>query len=566
MYLRQTKRKNKDGSEVSYYQLAETVYNSAAKRPEARIVHNFGRADEVDVDGLRRLAASILRVCNEPDLGDAPVTRVGDIEMEDDRLYGPVYVADALWEQLGIADILRARMAARGCRVPHDRILFSLMANRLDRPCSKLACHEHWLAEEAWLPEARAFSLGQLYRALDFLLQEAESIERDIFFRVADLFNADVDLVFWDTTSFWCEVDEPDEQDEEWCGQSYPALRRRGHSKEGRDGDPQIAVGLALTREGLPVRSWVFPGNTVDATTIERVKADLKGWRLNRCVLVGDAGMYSEANLTALSAGLGRYILAVPMRRHKEVGEQVLTRPGRYREVRPNLEVKEVTVGAGERRTRYFVCRNRDEAAREKAHRERLLEALRAELETLAASADEHPKRACELLASRRFGRYLKRGPVGRLSVDEARVAAEEKLDGKYVLTTNDDTLSAEDVALGYKSLMLIEGCFARMKTAGLRTRPLFHWTPHRIVAHVKLCVLALLIERAAELRCGDTWRNIWLQLRRIRAVRYTLAGRTIVQTTRPAPEALGYLEKLKISKPNKILSVTDPPHDPSPS
>lgn len=119
-------------------------------------------------------------------------------------------------------------------------------------------------------------------------------------------------------------------------------------------------------------------------------------------------------------------------------------------------------------------------------------------------------------------------------------------------------------MALGYKSMMLIEGCFARMKTAGLRTRPVFHWTPHRIVAHVKLCVLALLLERAAEIRTGDTWRNVYQQLRRVRAVRYTLAGRTIVQTTRPTPEALAYLEKLKIPRPKKLLSVTDLPNDPA--
>jgi hypothetical protein len=584
MYLRMTKRKNKDGSEVEYYQLAETVYNRDRKRPEAKIIHNFGRVDQLDKAVLQRLAASILRVCEEPELAEGQGGRVGEIEVEETRSYGPVYVAERLWEELGIGEALRARMAARRCRVPHDRLLLALTANRLEAPCSKLACHEHWLQEEVNLPEAADWKLEQLYRALDFLLEEADGIEKEVFFRVADLFNADVDLIFWDTTNFWCEIDEEDEDEESWRGQDFPALRKRGHNKEGRDGQPQVAVGLALTRDGLPVRSWVFPGNTVDVTTVAKVKEDLRGWRLGRCVFVGDAGMYSTENKEALSKGLGRYILAVPMRKVKEIEQEVLTRPGRYRQVRPNLEVKEVVVGDGERRRRYLLCRNLEEAAREKSHRERLLELLRAEIATLgrrrtdeddesvdeaceppidepatAASEPEkaHPKRVCELLSSRRFGKYLRRDGRGGLEIDEAKVKREERLDGKFVLTTNDDTLSPEDAALGYKSMMIIEGCFRRMKTAGLRTRPLFHWTAHRIVAHIKLCVLALTLQWAAEIRCQDSWRNIFLELRRIRSVRYTTGGQTIVQTTKPTAEALAYLEKLRISPPRKILDIS---------
>jgi hypothetical protein len=120
----------------------------------------------------------------------------------------------------------------------------------------------------------------------------------------------------------------------------------------------RIVVGLAVTRAGFPVRHWVFPGNTVDVSTVEQVKRDLKGWRLSRCVLVGDAGMVSQANLQTLARGGGKYIVCVPMRRGDEVTEEVLARPGRYRAVADNLRVKEVVVGDGERRRRYIVCHN----------------------------------------------------------------------------------------------------------------------------------------------------------------------------------------------------------------
>jgi len=214
-----------------------------------------------------------------------------------------------------------------------------------------------------------------------------------------------VDLIFWDTTTLSCEIDEEDEASEPWQDRTIPALRKRGHNKEGRDGNPQVVVGLALTRDGLPVRSWVFPGNTADVTTITHLKDDLRGWRLNRCVCVGDSGMFSEANRQRLSRALGRYILAVPMRKVTEVQQEVLSRPGRYRDVAANLRVKEVMVGEGERRRRYLVCPNPDEAAREHAHRERLLELVRAELAALDARQAAHPKKACELMASQRFSR-----------------------------------------------------------------------------------------------------------------------------------------------------------------
>jgi len=124
------------------------------------------------------------------------------------------------------------------------------------------------------------------------------------------------------------------------------------------------------------------------------------------------------------------------------------------------------------------------------------------------------------------------------------------------VLTTNDDTLSVADIALGYKGMWIIESCFRRMKTTGLEVRPMFHWMPQRITAHVKLCVLALMIQRAAEIATAMTWRQIQDLLAPIKAVRYTTEGRTIVQTSKIRPESRAALKKLDISTPKTILDV----------
>jgi hypothetical protein len=126
------------------------------------------------------------------------------------------------------------------------------------------------------------------------------------------------------------------------------------------------------------------------------------------------------------------------------------------------------------------------------------------------------------LVSSKRFGPYLSQDDHGRPYIDRAKVRRAEQLDGKFVLTTNDDTLSAADIALGYKGMWIIEACFRRLKTTGLAIRPMFHWTPRRIVAHVKLCVLALMIQRAAEIAAGAPWSQLADVLERLKAVRYT--------------------------------------------
>jgi transposase len=390
----------------------------------------------------------------------------------------------------------------------------------------------------------------------------SEEIERDVFLQAADLLRVDVDLIFYDTTTAYFEIDAADHEPAEWGGRRYAPLRRRGHNKEGRDSQPQVVVALAVTRDGMPVRSWVLPGDTADVATVARIKEDLRAWRLGRCVFVGDAGMYSAANLLALSRGLGRYILAPPPRKLSEVEAEVLMRPGRYKPVADNLLVKEVVVGEGERRRRYVLCRNPREAERQRRHREAVLDELAAELDRLAAGEADHPKAACALLASRRYGRYLATDYLGRPRLDPVKVKAAAKFDGKFVVITNDDTLSAEDVALGYKGAWIIESCFRRLKQTGLELRPIFHWSPRRIEAHVKLCVLALQMQRAAELRCAQPWARVAHELAALKAIR--AQGRAIVQRTK-IPESLGeILKNLGISTPKKIISVAEPASDPA--
>ena len=562
MYLRESRQKRADGSTLAHLQLAENHWDPVTKRSRVRIVYNWGRSDDPEVaERLRRLARSILKRCApEEILAADPSWRLVNAWP-----YGEVYVLEHLWRRLGIADAIHQVLDRRKFEFPLERALFAMVANRACAPCSKLYCHEQWLAEDVRIEGTETLELQHLYRAMDVLEAHKDRLEEAIYFRMADLLNLDVELIFYDTTSLHFEIDDEDAGVGEddlvqgslaAGGKCYPAPRKRGKAKNRRDDVPQIVIGLAVTRDGFPVRHWIFPGNRVDVTTVEQVKQDLKGWRLTRCVFVGDAGMVSKANLETLAKSGGRYIVCMPITLGGEVEREVMRRPGRFKKVAHNLEVKEVVVGDGERRRRYVVCFNPDEAKRQQQHRAQVLNELSAELESLRHQPGEgHSKRVCQLRASGRYGRYVRLSKSGKPMINQAKVKAVAKLDGKFVVHSNDDTLSAEDMALGYKQLQRVEMAWRQLKS-GLRVRPVYHWRPHRIHAHVALTVLALLLERIAEQACDDTWRNIRDDLRQIKLAQLSSPNGAVWQVTEPAPAAANRLKSLKISPPPPLLDV----------
>ena len=144
----------------------------------------------------------------------------------------------------------------------------------------------------------------------------------------------------------------------------------------------------------------------------------------------------------------------------------------------------------------------------------------------------------------------------GLLRVDRAAVADAARYDGKWGVTSNDDTLTAEDLALGYKQLLRVEQCWRQLKS-GMRMRPVFHYRPWRIQAHVTIAMLALLVERIAEVRTGDTWRNLSDQLDHIKVVEYEHNGARVRQTNEIGPELTALLAKLGVPLPPKLHAVT---------
>lgn len=539
MYIRTTTRRNKDGTVARYVQLAHNYRDPADGKCKARILYNFGREEEVDKEALRRLARSIARFLGpEDELGLGPELdgRHG-IRFISSRPMGGAYLLDQLWSQLGIKEALAGLLRKRRFDAPIERALFAMVASRALAPMSKLAVEE-WVSQEVFIPGLPEVSVQHLYRAMDFLLESRQAIEREVFCQVADLLNLEVDLLYFDTTSTYFETEQED------------GFRRRGHSKDRRPDLPQIVVGFAVTREGIPVRSWCWPGNTADMSVVPEVKQDLIGWKLGRVITVLDRGFVSEENLRQLQRAGGHYIVGEKMR-GSERAEEAMARQGRYKKVKENLEVKEVVVGDGEARVRYVLVRNPQEAERDRLRREQILKDLREALAELKGSG--HTKRCCELVSHPVYGRYLKVLKDGRLKINMEAVREDEKLDGKFLVRTSDDTLSPEDVALGYKRLIEVEDSFRCLKHT-LDLRPIYHRLEDRIRSHVLLCWLALLLIRVAETRVGETWPAIKRALEAMHLGEFAGPGGRILQRTETTPSQRHIFQRLNVKEPPLVL------------
>ncbi len=517
MYLRTIGRRNKDGSEVRYVQLAHNEWDPQRKCSVARVIHSFGREDQLDRAAVTRLVRSLSRVL-EPEQA-LIATAPADLQFVRSVALGGAWALDGLWRQLGIDAAIERLLAARRLDVRAERLLFAMVANRALAPFSKLACCE-WLAGDVAIPRLAADALGEdpqpLYRAMDWLLEIEAQLAEQVYWATADLLNLEVDLLFFDTTSTYFERDEPDPETVEEDGVTRAAFRTFGHSKDSREDLPQVVIGMAVTRSGIPIRAWCWPGNTSDQPLIRQVKDELREWKLSRVVWVADRGFQSAENRRYLQRAGGHYIIGEKLRSESVEAKAALARQGRYRTVAGNLEIKEVRVDDGTMRDRFVICKNPDQAERDKAVREQIIRQLE---DAIAGSdrlpAGERAKLAARLQAKRGLKRFLRQTAGGLLRIDRGAVHAEEHLDGKFLLRSSDPTLSAEDIALGYKQLLQVERGWRDMKTT-LDLRPVHHRKQDRIRAHVQLCWLALLLIRVAENQAGDTWRNLRRELQRL--------------------------------------------------
>jgi Transposase DDE domain len=585
VFVRTSTRRNSAGVPVRYLQLVHNTWDPVAGAAKMKVLHSFGREDELDRAAIERLIASLSKLLQPTGaltgaaVPDGSAGRSG-LEFVSARALGGTWALDGVWAQLGLDALLRRLLESTRRDARTERIIFGLVAARAIEPGSKLAT-AGWLTRRTHITgltdgESGGVTEDECYRAMDWLIGTAPQIEREVFWSVASLLDLDVDLLFFDTTSTYFQIDEGDEpvlrDDRGNASDPSPAgadpargedaeawragFRTWGKSKDARGDLPQIVIGMAVTRSGIPVRVWSWPGNTADSALIRQAKADLRAWNLGRVVWVGDRGFTSAANRADLRRGGHAYILGEKLRSGSAEATAALARPGRYATVAGNLQVKEVKIADDER---FIVCSNPEAATRDAALREVMigkLEALIAGSDAL--SATKRAELTGRISASPGPYRYLRHTPAGLLRVDRVKAAAEAKLDGKYLLRCSDPQMPAADIAAGYKQLIQVERGWRDLKTH-LELRPVYHRLEHRIRAHVLLCWLALLLVRIVETKTGRSWTDVRDNLQDLHVGVFTGPAGTFTQTSTPTPGARDLLAALGVTPPKKILDLRPP-------
>lgn len=495
-----------------------------------RVLCRLGRLDQLLASGqLDVLLQSLGRFSDKYAVLGAHLN--GESITTQTRIIGPPLILERLWEECGIKQVLNKLLRERHFQFSVERAVWLTVLHRLVAPGSDRAA-ERW-KQNYVMEGAESLELHHLYRAMAWLgepLPEAgqpaatpfvarttkDLVEEELFSYRRDLFSS-LDLVFFDTTAIYFE------------GEGGQTIGWYGKSKDHRPDRLQMVVGMVLDDRGNPVCSELWPGNAPDVKSLVPIVERLKSrFPVGEVCIVADRGMISAKTMKDIQSRNWKYILGVRMRSSK-VARQVVARAGRYQEVFPAsddpddpapLKVKEVWV----EQQRYIVCRNEEEARRDRLERETIVASLK----------DALPQGDKSLVGNKGYRRFLQTSGE-RFTINEEKVKEEARYDGKWVLATNTE-LTAPEIALKYKQLWMIEDIFRSMKSL-LETRPIFHKRDETIHGHVFCTFLALVLRKELQDRLerkGWTleWADVIRDLDQLQEVEIHIEGKAYVLRT----------------------------------
>lgn len=541
MFVRKSKV-NQNGKSYTYLQLVHNRRDPSGK-VKTDIILKLGREDLISSAFVSDMVEAIAPYADR-ETTSADTT----FQFLRSREIGVVWFLNELWNRLGMGKAISSLVEDRKFRNPVERMVFAMVAARIVSPGSKLSI-EHWVENKVLVPGLKEVDVHNLYRAMDLLVESDEQVQHAVFTSVAKEAKLELDLVFLDTTNtyFECDVDG-----------SPSGLLKRGRSKDNHPELPIVSIAFAVTKQGIPIRCWTFPGNTSDQRIVDQVKSDLGQWNLGKVILVGDAGFNSVENRKVFLRECGDFIVGEKLRTGSEgAAVEALHRKGRYRTLDNGLQIKNVIMDEGMATERRFVIvKNPDAEKRDRLVRDSIVDEVRRRLDALSQmEGKDHTKAACSLRSHGTFGRYIIQAKGGVLKLDKAKIASEELLDGKFLVSTSNMNLDAADVAMGYKQLFEIERVFRDMKNV-LEIRPVYHRLDDRIRSHILICWMAMVLVRYAEEKTGATWFSISRTLDDITAGLIETKSSTLWYTSRISDEAKELFSKLSMKVPGKVLEV----------
>ncbi|NCB43311.1 MAG: IS1634 family transposase [Clostridia bacterium] len=545
MNIRETKTKNKYGSTYTYLQLVHNHRDKVTGKTVTKVFLNLGRKDKLSTEFIRSIVENLSSLLDVPSCTLGPSV---PFAFHKSKQLGGSFLLDALWKKLGMGLAVSKLVSDRSFRSPVERMCFALVAGRILDHGSKLSL-EHWVENLAYIRGLAFVDVHSLYRVMDFMFESGDRIQQSVFTSVAKNAKLDIDVIFLDTTNTYFEC-KPDT--------GVVSLKKLGYSKDKHPELPLVSIAFAVTRDGIPVRHWVFPGNTSDQSIVEKVKDDLSDWNLGNVVMVEDAGFNSDDNRRVLRRECGDYIIGEKLRTgSRGAAVEALHRHGRYKEIRDGLFIKDVVMDEGSAtQRRYVIVKNSEAEKHDRLVREDIVKEVQFRLDSLAQIEGEaHTKAICALRSHGTFGRYVRQSKSGVLSLNQEKIAEDSLLDGKFLVSASNMKMKAEDIVMGYKQLWVIERLFRDMKNI-LNIRPVYHRLEERIKCHVLICWMAMILIRVAENETGMTWHRIEKAMSCITAGAIESGGYTSWIASDITAEAVEIFEKLKITPPQNVLSV----------
>lgn len=582
MFVRTVKVKNKDGNLQEYLRLVESYWEDG--RSKQKVILSLGRKDL-----LAPHLDSLIHIIRGEQPTPTPVLTPDQVRADQSACWGPMLVARKLWEELGLESILDAceGRQKRSDKAPlADRALV-LVANRLSEPGSEHALAD-WLETdfacdrkgERFVPEWKQQRrvrvdlswLQRWYRTLDELITHKARIEQELFARLRTLFSLQVEMVFYDITSTYFEGAGPSE------------IARYGYSRDEKPQNRQVLVGLVMI-EGWPIAHHVFQGNLQDQQTVVEVVKDLEQrFGLKRVVFVGDRGMITSDNIEQIRNQGQGYLLGLRRRRREETYKLIERATGEWTECPAGsgnpLKTRVQEVSSDTEGVRVFVAHSEEREAYERAMRERSMERTRAGLQKLAARVKAGKLKSPEKIGEA-AGRILTRNKGHRYYAWElvkgefkyfehpVHFVREKALEGKYLIQTEEKTLTPVEAVRAYKELSEVERGFRLIKDV-IDLRPIYHRSKPRVQGHVFVAALAFLLHRALEKKLkaaglGMSATQALKALSTIHVVDIVLGAQHKQSTTQGTKQAQSVLSALGISNldpPGRTKRLKNRPSD----
>jgi transposase len=353
--------------------------------------------------------------------------------------------------------------------------LKDLVIARIAEPCSKLRT-----AEILKKDYARALSEDKIYKLMDLIVTQEDSIKLKIFEATKEFCpNQVVDVLFFDVTTLYFESQKDD------------TLKTFGYSKDHKIGEVQIVLALATTSQGLPVGYSLFPGNTAEVKTLLHCLGEWrKNLKIENVIIVADRAMMADSNLQEMEDAQLKYVIAAKLKTMPKVLKTEIL--DRQKEIEGTLNEEKIYIQEHRYNDRrVIVSFSESRAKKDRYDRERLIEKVKRKL-------NDDVGETRKFVTNNGYLKYTDEKKKGQVAFNEAKVEEEAKWDGLHGIITNDFQAKAVDLLQRYRGLWVIEESF-RINKHSLKMRPIYHFKPERIKAHILICYIAFSLSRYAQ-------------------------------------------------------------------